>query len=92
MTTEQTHDAFISTGNWFDEYIGVPTGEWKKREPLVKRKGTPVWIIMRYINNSGMTPKDVSKLFGLTEREVQAACAYHQAFPWRVDDKLAKEG
>jgi uncharacterized protein (DUF433 family) len=92
MTIEQSQQQeYVTTGNWFDEFVGVPLGEWKKPEPLVKRKGTPVWILVRYINNSGMTPKQVAALYGLTEREVNAACAYWQTFPWRVDDKLAEE-
>lgn len=92
MTTGQTHEGFVSTGNWFDEFVGIPVGFWMQPEPIVKRIGTPVWIIMRYFQHAGLSQSEVAALYGLTEREVQAACAYAQEFPWRIDDRFADEG
>ncbi len=91
MTTARKLD-FELTGQWFDEYVGTPTNVWSKQEPMVKRTGTPVWILIRYLN-LGMTPKELSEFwgYGLTEREVEAASAYWKAFPWRVDMKVVEE-
>lgn len=60
-----------------------PTADPHKRnEPVIKRTGTPVWVVVAYCQQAckgsvGMVARD----YALTEEEVCAALAYYQQHP-----------
>lgn len=85
MATGRTDVRFETTGQWFDEFIGVPTNPGMKHEPAFKRTLMSIWHIVKRLDKYGATFEQVMADFDVTEDELRAAMAYYQAFPWNVD-------
>jgi hypothetical protein len=75
------------------DLVEIPEGVWQRDEPIIKGKGTPVWVLVAFYIEGRKTPEEISQLWGgyVTPDEVQAAVAYWQKYPERVDLKLSDE-
>jgi uncharacterized protein (DUF433 family) len=75
----------------FEEFIDIPMGIGQRHEPVIRGKGTPVWILVAYHNKHNMTPEQISQLWNgyVTAQEVEAAIAYAQAYPELIDDRFS---
>lgn len=84
VTTVQ-HDEYGTP----DEYVEIPHGPRMRQEPVIKGKGTPVWVLYMYHTKLGLTPEQISErwLGQITPEEVRAAIQYGQAHPDEVPDK-----
>lgn len=91
MAMGKTDIQFEATGQWFDEFVGVPTNTGLKHEPAFKRTLMSIWHIVKRLEKLGMVPEDVKRQYDLTEEEIRAAVAYYRAFPWRVDLRMEDE-
>jgi uncharacterized protein (DUF433 family) len=65
----------------------------KRKEPMIKGKGTPVWVLVGYYTKDNMTPEEISEYWNgeITPEEVRAAIAYWKKYPERVIDKLSED-
>jgi uncharacterized protein (DUF433 family) len=75
------------------DLVEIPEDYRKRQEPMIKGKGTPVWILVAYHTERHMSPEEISQRWGgyITSDEVRAAVAYWQKYPERVDLKLSDE-
>lgn len=75
-----------------DDFVEIPTASTSRKEPVIKRKGIPVWVIVAYAQRRGMTPVQISRLWNgyITEQEASAALEYSKAHPESVEDKLSE--
>ena len=76
-----------------DEYVEIPIGPGTRQEPMIKGKGTPVWVLVSYANKLAMTPEEISAMWlgEITPDEVRGALRFAEAHPDLIDDKLAVE-
>lgn len=72
----------------FEDYIEIPGDLGRRHEPVIKGKGVSIWAILAYVNRRGLTPVQVSRLWGgyISPEEVRAAILYQREFPELVDD------
>lgn len=75
------------------DLVEIPADYHKRQEPMIRGKGTPVWVLVAYHTQHGMTPEQISRLWGgeLTPDEVRSAIAYWRKYPERVVDKLRED-
>ncbi len=74
---------------WVDKYVEIPRGPQKRQEPVIRDKGTPIWVLVAYHVQHGMTPEQISELWlgEITPDEVRAALRYGEAHPDQVPNK-----
>lgn len=76
-----------------EEYIEIPVGPGERQEPMIRGKGTPVWVLVSYATKLGKTPEAISAMWlgEITPDELRGARLYAEAHPDLIDDKLAVE-
>ena len=58
-----------------------------RKEPYIRDKGTPVWVIVGY-HQGGHSPTQTASAFALTEEEVQAALCYYQQHEAEIRQRI----
>jgi len=72
-------------------YITIPHGvadPHLRKEPSIRDKGTPVWVIIGYYLG-GHSPAQTASAFALTDEEVQAALCYYVEHKQEIEQRIA---
>jgi uncharacterized protein (DUF433 family) len=80
----------LDTDELIRRYISVPYGSPDpdlRKEPFIRDKGTPVWVIVGY-HLGGHSLDQTVEAFSLTEEELQAALSYYKHHESEITHRL----
>jgi uncharacterized protein (DUF433 family) len=80
----------LSQEELIQRYIEIPQGSLDpnvRAEPMIREKGTPVWVVVSYYQTHNSVPYTAGA-FALTEEEVHAALAYYKHHQEEIESRL----